>query len=83
VLAGQSLDVVARFTLTPEALLPIFEQLARQSASQLSAGHELSFSIPYNLEGTVFANAGSLGRVAAGFGPVGGEWPLPVQRLIR
>jgi hypothetical protein len=83
VLAGQSLDVVARFTLTPEALLPIFEQLARQSASQLSAGRELSFSIPYNLEGTVFANAGSLGRVAAGFGPMGGEWPLPVQRLIR
>ena len=83
VLAGQSLDVVARFTLTPEALLPIFEQLARQSASQLSAGRELNFSIPYSLEGTVFANAGSLGRVAAGFGPVGAEWALPVQRLIR
>jgi hypothetical protein len=82
VLAGSNLDVVARFTITPQALLPIFEQLARQSVSQLTAGHELTFSIPYRLEGTVFANAGSLGRVAAGFGPSGGEWALPVQRLV-
>src|SRR5256885_5788310 len=77
VLAGQSLDVVARFTLTPQTLIPIFQQLARQSASELRAGRELSFAVPYRLEGTVFANAGSLGRVAAGFGPAGGEWALP------
>jgi hypothetical protein len=76
VLAGSSLDVVARFTITPEALLPIFEQLARQSAGELRAGRELSFAVPYGLEGTVFAAAGSLGRVAAGFGPLGGEWHL-------
>jgi hypothetical protein len=82
VLAGSSLDVVARFTLTPEALLPIFEQLARQSATELRAGRELSFTVPYRMEGTVFANAGSLGRVAAGFGPAAGEWALPVQRLL-
>jgi hypothetical protein len=82
VLAGSSLDVVARFTLTPQALVPILEQLARQSVNQLTVGQELSFTVPYRLEGTVFANAGSLGRVAAGFGPAGGDWALPVQRLV-
>jgi hypothetical protein len=82
VLAGESLNVLARFTITPQAIIPIFEQLARQSVSQLTAGRELTFNVPYNLEGTVFANAGSLGRIAAGFGPAAGDWTLPVQRLI-
>jgi hypothetical protein len=82
VLASSSLDVVARFALAPEALIPILEQLARQSTSELRAGHELSFAVPYRLEGTVFADAGSLGRIAAGFGPSAGQWTLPVQKLL-
>jgi hypothetical protein len=82
VLAGSSLDVVARFSLAPETVIPIFEQLARQSAGEFKAGRELSFSVPYNLQGTIFADGGSLGRVAAGFGPTGGQWNLPVQRLL-
>lgn len=82
VLAGSAIDVVTRFSLAPETLIPIMEQLARQSASELKAGRELSFSVPYDLQGTIFADAGSLGRVAAGFGPTGGQWVLPVQRLL-
>ena len=82
VLSASSLDVVARFSLTPEALIPIVEQLARQSVSELRAGRELNFNVPYRLEGTVFADAGSLGRIAAGFGPSAGEWAIPVQRLL-
>jgi hypothetical protein len=82
VLAGSAVDVVARFSLAPETIIPILEQLARQSVSELKAGRELSFAIPYNLLGTVFADAGSLGRVAAGFGPSAGQWNLPVQRLL-
>src|SRR4030095_10639820 len=82
VLPGSSVDVVARFSMAPEALLPILEQLARQSVNQLRAGRELSFAVPYNLQGTIFADAGSLGRVAAGFGPANGEWVLPAQRLL-
>jgi len=82
VLSASSLDVVARFSLTPEALIPIFEQLARQSVSELKAGRELSFNVPYKMEGTVFADAGSLGRIAAGFGPSSGDWAIPVQRLL-
>lgn len=81
VLAGSSLDVVARFSLTPQAILPIIEQLVRQTGTQLKSGQQLAFNVPYRLEGTVFADAGSLGRVAAGFGPTAGEWPVPLQRL--
>lgn len=82
VIAGSSLEVVARLAVTPEALLPAMEQLARQSVSELKSGKKISFQIPYNLEGTVFGDAGSLGRVAAPFGPVEGSWPLPAERLI-
>jgi hypothetical protein len=82
VIAGSSLDVIARFQLSADAIIPILEQLARQSLGELKAGRELSFAVPYRLEGTVFADAGSLGRVAAGFGPSAGQWVLPVQRLV-
>jgi len=78
VLAGSSLDVTARLALVPEGLLPVLEQLARQSFDQLRAGQRVTFAIPYQLQGTVFGDAGSLGRVAAGFGPVAGDWALPM-----
>ena len=81
VLAASSVDVRARLALLPSAILPVMEQLARQSADQLRAGQPISAEIPYRAEGTVFAELGSLGRVAAGFGPAGGTWPLPVDRL--
>jgi hypothetical protein len=82
VLAGSAIDVVTRFALSPETIIPILEQLARQSAGELKAGRELSFNVPYKLDGTIFADAGSLGRVAASFGPSTGDWVLPVQRLL-
>lgn len=82
VVANDQLEVLARLAVAPEALLPALEQLARQSVNELKAGKKLSFEIPYNVEGTVFGDAGSLGRVAAGFGPVSGAWPLPAERLV-
>ena len=81
VIAGSSLDVTARLGLLPGALLPVMEQLARQSIDQLKVGKPMSGDIPYRLEGTVFADVGSLGRVAAGFGPASGSWPIPTDKL--
>jgi hypothetical protein len=83
VLAGSSLDVTTRFALAPSVLLPVMEELARQSVGELRSGRAPRFVIPYNLKGTVFADAGSLGRLAAGFGPTGGEWQVPTQALVR
>jgi hypothetical protein len=81
VLAAAAIDVTARLALLPSALIPVMEQLARQSVDQLRAGRPISAEIPYRVEGTVFSDAGSLGRVAAGFGPAGGTWPVPLDRL--
>ncbi len=82
VTAASNLAVTARLALTPEAFLPALEELARRSVGDLKAGKKLAFDIPFKMEGTVFADTGSLGRVAAGFGPVAGAWPLPTERLI-
>jgi hypothetical protein len=82
VTAASNLAVTARLALTPEAFLPALEELARRSVGDLKAGKKLAFDIPYRMEGTVFADGGSLGRVAAGFGPTSGAWPLPTERLM-
>lgn len=82
VTAEANLTVVARLALTPEALLPALEQLARQSVGELKAGKAVKFEIPYRMEGTIFSSAGSLGRIAAGWGPSSGAWPLPTERLL-
>jgi len=74
--------VKARFTFGPQALLGVMEQLAYQSVDQLKAGKAVVFDVPYNLEGTVWLNVGSLGRVAAGFGPSNGTWVLPTSALL-
>jgi hypothetical protein len=82
VTAASKLAVTARLGLTPQAFLPAMEELARRSLGDLKTGKSPAFEIPYRLEGTVFANAGSLGRVAAPFGPSSGVWPVPTQKLI-
>jgi hypothetical protein len=81
--AGAELPVVARLGFHPEALLPVLEQVVRQSVAELERGRLPSLAIPYRLEGTVFADAGSVGRLAAGFGPTAGTWTLPAEGLTR
>ena len=82
VIAADAVQMTARLALAPEALLPVMEQLATQSLDQLKRGSRVSFEIPYAVEGTIFADAGSLGRVAAGYGPASGIWPIPTERLL-
>jgi hypothetical protein len=82
VAAGGDLDVTVRFSFGPEQLLATLRQLAQQSVNELKAGRTPTFTIPYRLEGTVWFDAGSLGRVAVGFGPTEGTWVLPTQGLL-
>ena len=77
VAAGTELDVVVRYSFGPEELLGILRQIASQSVDQLKAGRAVTFNIPYRIEGTVWFDAGSFGRVPVGFGPVEGTWELP------
>lgn len=80
--AGGELDLVARFAFGPEELLAFLRQLAIQSAGELRSGRAPTFTIPYRLEGTVWFDAGSVGRIAVGWGPTEGIWTLPVERLL-
>ena len=76
VFAAAELEVSARFTLAPAQLVGVLRQLAQQSTGELRAGRVPSFTIPYQLEGTVWFDAGSLGRVAVPWGPATGVWTL-------
>jgi hypothetical protein len=73
--------VVARFAFGADPLLRTLEQLALQSVNQLAVGESPTFTIPYRIEGTIWFDVGSLGRVAVGFGPAEGTWTLPASAL--
>lgn len=76
VAAAGELEVVARFTLAPAQILRVMRQLAEQSAGELKQGRAPSFAIPYQLEGTIWFDAGSFGRVAIPWGPATGVWNI-------
>ena len=76
VTAASELGVVARFTLTPSQLLRVMRQLADQSTNELKQGRAPSFTIPYRLEGTVWFDGGSFGRIAIPWGPASGTWVI-------
>jgi hypothetical protein len=80
--ASSQTDVVVRYAFGPEQLIGVLRQLAAQSANQLRAGRAPTFVIPYRLEGTIWFDGGSFGRIAIGWGPAQGTWTLPVEGLI-
>lgn len=80
--AAAELDVVVRFSFGPEPLLATLRQLAVQSVNELKAGRSISFRVPFRIEGTVWFDAGSFGRIAVGYGPLDGVWVLPTEGLI-
>jgi hypothetical protein len=82
IVASSQADVTVRYSFGPEQLLLVLRDLASQSASELKAGRIPSFAIPYRLEGTVWFDAGSIGRIAIGWGPAQGVWTLPVEGLV-
>lgn len=78
VIAESALDVVVRFSLAPERLVPVLEQFARQSVGELQAGRMPSFAIPYQMRGNVFTGPlGSAGQLSAPFGPIDGLFETP------
>jgi hypothetical protein len=79
--ASSQVDVTVRYSFGPEQLLLVLRDLAAQSVSELKAGRLPTFVIPYRLEGTVWFDAGSIGRIAVGWGPTQGTWTLPVAGI--
>jgi hypothetical protein len=81
--AAAELDVVVRFSFGPEPLLATMRQLAVQSVDELKAGRSITFRVPFRIEGTVWFDAGSFGRIAVGYGPLDGVWILPTDGLVK
>lgn len=79
--AATEIPLAPIFSFGPDPLLETLKQLATQSVNQLAAGQEVTFEIPYRVEGTVWLNVGSLGRVATQYGPIEGKWKVPAQAL--
>jgi hypothetical protein len=75
-------EVVVRFSFGPEPLLATMHQLAQQSVNELKRGQSVTFNIPFRVEGTIWFDAGSFGRIAVGYGPVEGTWVLPTAGLV-
>ena len=80
--AASEVDVTVRYGFGPDQLLGIMRQLASQSVGELKRGTLPTFAIPYRLEGTIWFDAGSIGRIAVGWGPSAGTFTLPVEGLI-
>jgi hypothetical protein len=75
-------DITVRYALDPEQLLTIFRQVATQSSSQIAAGAVPNVSIPYRLEGTIWFDAGTIGRISVGWGPTEGNGALPADEVV-
>ena len=69
--AASEIEIVARFSLAPAQMLRVMRQLAEQSAGELQQGRAPSLAIPYQLEGTIWFDGGSLGRIAIPWGRLG------------
>ena len=75
-------NIQARFAFGVDPLLAALQRLAEQSVEQLAAFQVApTFTIPYRIEGTVWLDVGSLGRVAIGLGPAEGSWTIPASAL--
>lgn len=82
VVQDAEINLTARFSFGPEALLQVLYQIAKQSYQQLQDRKPIEFVIPYRLEGSVWFDVGSLGRVAVGYGPAAGTWTIPAEALV-
>jgi hypothetical protein len=82
IVASSEVDVTVRYSFGPEQLLLVMRDLAAQSVSELKAGRLPTFVIPYKLEGTVWFDGGSFGRIAVGWGPTQGTWTLPLAGIV-
>lgn len=82
VVQDAEINLIARFSFGPEPLLQVLREIAKQSYQQLRNRTTVEFVIPYRLEGSVWFDVGSLGRVAVGYGPAAGTWTIPTQALV-
>ncbi len=73
---GASIEVLARLELEPQSMLQIVASVARDALREIEAGRQPNFAVPFALEGTLWVEVESFGKIAAGFGPFYDTWSL-------
>lgn len=78
---GESVRTVVRLQLDAPRMLDLMRRLGRDIRGDLQGGRIPSFDIPYEVQGAVWVNVSSFGRIAANFGPLRAEFHInPDQR---
>ncbi|MFO0713305.1 MAG: hypothetical protein U0353_25850 [Sandaracinus sp.] len=73
---SETVHLVARFTLDVEPALAIIQTAATEAVDAAQRGQMPSFTIPYEIEGTLFVDVPTFGRFAGSFPATRGTWPL-------
>ena len=77
--AQESIEAHIQFDFNIATILDLGETVIRNLWEDVRDGREPSTVIPYAMEGNLFFNVPEMGRFAAGFGPLPGEWDIAYQ----
>jgi hypothetical protein len=74
--AGGNVRVTFRLEVNAPQLLDLASKFADAAVSAIKGGNAPQLSIPYSIEGSVWVSVQGFGRLAAGFGPVQGQFDI-------
>lgn len=74
--ANQTTRVTVGLELDPNQVVSLIAHFARSAMDDVKRGQVPHFVIPYSIEGSAWVTVQSFGKIAAGFGPVTGEWQI-------
>ena len=72
--AQGEIEAHIQFDFNINTMLGLMERILLDLGEDLLAGRNLSVTIPYSMDGTLFFDIPSMGRHAIGFGPVEDNW---------
>ena len=73
---AESVHTVVRLTLDAPKMLDLMRRLGRDIRDDLRAGRVPTFEIPYQIQGAVWVDVQSFGRIGANFGPHRDAWQI-------
>jgi hypothetical protein len=74
--AQESIEAHIQFDFNMATILDLGATIFKDLAQDFVDGRSPSITIPYTMEGNLFFNVPEMGRFAAGFGPLDGEWNI-------
>jgi hypothetical protein len=74
--ANGTVRVTFRLIVSAEQLLDLVAKFANAAIKAIERGSSPQLSIPYSIEGSVWVTVQGFGKLAAGFGPVQGQWEI-------